>query len=296
MDLQVILLLIAALLFAVALSQPLADRIALSPSVLLALVGMAIGLTSMILTRAGSRVEFASVASVIVHLPIHSDAFLYIFLPMLVFEAGLNIEVRRMMEDAAPILMLAVVAVLVSTLFVGAALTPLAAVPAVACFMLASMVATTDPVAVIAIFRDVGAPSRLSRLVEGESLLNDAAAITLFVMLIGNLIGGNRLGLGGAVVSFVRSFAGGVAIGYVGGRLVVGVLRWLLDMRRSRPLLGRTCASPPFGDLPQSPQVWSAKYIAAVITANAAALKVAITPIRTFPQDGFVRLPPADRS
>jgi len=237
MDLQVILLLIAALLITVALSQPLADRIGLSPSVLLALVGIAIGLTSMILTRARGLAEFASVANVIVHLPIHSDAFLYIFLPMLVFEAGLNIEVRRMTEDAAPILMLAVVAVLVSTLFVGAALAPLAGVPAVACFMLASMVATTDPVAVIAIFRDVGAPSRLIRLVEGESLLNDAAAITLFVMLIGNLIGGHRLDLGAAVVSFVRSFAGGVAIGYVGGRLMVGVLRWLLDMRLAQVTL-----------------------------------------------------------
>lgn len=73
----------------------------------------------MILARAKGLVEFASVANVIVHLPSHSDAFLYIFLPLLVFEAGLNIEVRRMIEDATSILMLAVVAVLVSTLFIG---------------------------------------------------------------------------------------------------------------------------------------------------------------------------------
>ena len=230
MDLQVILLLLAALLIAVAFSQPIADRLGLSPSVLLALMGIVIGLTSILLTHTG-LVEFSSMANVIVNLPFHSEAFLYIFLPMLVFEAGLNIEVRRILEDAAPILLLAVVAVLVATVFIGAALAPIANVPIVACFMLGSIVATTDPVAVIAIFRDVGAPSRLSRLVEGESLLNDAAAITLFVMLLQSLVGGTPLGLGAAVVSFTRSFVGGMIVGYIGARALIGMLRWLLDLR-----------------------------------------------------------------
>ncbi|MGA7872031.1 MAG: cation:proton antiporter [Candidatus Binatus sp.] len=230
MDLQVILLLLAGLLIAVAFSQPLADRLGLSPSVLLALVGIVIGLTSILLTHTG-LIAFTSMANVIVNLPFHSEAFLYIFLPMLVFEAGLNIEVRRIVEDAAPILLLAVVAVLVATVFIGVALTPLAKVPTVACFMLGSIVATTDPVAVIAIFRDVGAPSRLSRLVEGESLLNDAAAITLFVMLLQSLIGGQPLGLGAALVSFTRSFVGGMIVGYIGARALIGMLRWLLDLR-----------------------------------------------------------------
>ena len=237
MDLQVILLLVAGLLIAVALTTPIADRLGLSPTVLLALVGIAIGLTSMCLMRAEGLGRVASVANVIVNLPFHSEGFLYIFLPILVFEAALNIEVRRMMEDAAPILLLAVVAVLVATVVIGAALMRLAAVPAIACFMLGSIVATTDPVAVIAIFRDVGAPSRLNRLVEGESLLNDAVAITLFVMFMGTLIGGQRLGLGAAAMSFVRSFAGGIAAGYIGARLIAGVLRWLLDMRLAQVTL-----------------------------------------------------------
>ena len=237
MDLQVILLLVAGLLIAVALSAPLADRLGLSPTVLLALVGIAIGLTSMYLMRAEGLGRFAAVANVIVNLPFHSDAFLYIFLPILVFDAALNIEVRRMAEDTAPILLLAVVAVLVATVVIGAALIPLMTVPAIACFMLASIVATTDPVAVIAIFRDVGAPSRLNRLVEGEALLNDAVAITLFVMFLGTLIRGQPLGLGAAAVSFVRSFAGGIAAGYIGARLIAGVLRWLLDMRLAQVTL-----------------------------------------------------------
>jgi len=237
MDLQIILLLVAALLIAIALSQPLADRLGLPSTVVLALVGIAIGLTSMYLVRAEGLGRFASVAKVVGNLPFHSDAFLYIFLPILVFDAALNIEVRRMAEDTVPILLLAVVAVLVATGVIGAALVPLMDVPSIACFMLAAIVATTDPVAVIAIFRDVGAPSRLNRLVEGEALLNDAVAITLFVMFLGTLIGGQPLGLGAAAVSFVRSFVGGVAAGYIGARLIAGVLRWLLDLRLAQVTL-----------------------------------------------------------
>ena len=69
-------------------------------------------------------------------LPISSDVFLYIFLPLLLFETALNIEVGRVIEDAAPILLLAIVAVLVATLVIGGALDAVASVPSVACFML----------------------------------------------------------------------------------------------------------------------------------------------------------------
>ena len=109
-----------------------------------------------------------------------------------------------MVEDAAPILLLAVVAVVVATLVIGAALSQFAtACPIVACLMLGSIVATTDPVAVIGIFHDVGAPSRLSRLVEGESLLNDAAAITLFGLLLEILVAPPCADPGAASLSFV---------------------------------------------------------------------------------------------
>ena len=106
------------------------------------------------------------------------------------FEAAITSDVRRMLEDAAPILMLAVVATLVTSAIVGLALWPLAGVPLVVCLLLGAVVATTDPAAVIAVFRDVGAPARLTRLVEGEALLNDAAAIVLFVVLLGMIVTG----------------------------------------------------------------------------------------------------------
>jgi monovalent cation:H+ antiporter, CPA1 family len=129
------------------------------------------------------------------------------------------------------------VAVLVATLVIGGALDAVASVPPVACFMLGSIVATTDPVAVVSIFRDLGAPARLSRLVEGESLLNDAAAITLFVLLLDILTGGHPLNISQASLTFVRSFVGGIATGYVGARLILRLMRWLLDLRLAQVTL-----------------------------------------------------------
>ncbi|HJU12690.1 MAG TPA: cation:proton antiporter, partial [Candidatus Binataceae bacterium] len=196
MELYVILILIAALLVVVSVIQPVAARLGFAPPVLLAVVGVAIGLIAAVFMRNETLPGFAAIAGAIVSLPIHSDVFLYVFLPLLLFETALNIEVRRIIEDAAPILLLAVVAVLVATLTIGAALVPMAEVPAIACFMLGAIVATTDPVAVIAIFRDVGAPARLSRLVEGESLLNDAAAITIFMVLLDVLTGAHTAHIG----------------------------------------------------------------------------------------------------
>jgi CPA1 family monovalent cation:H+ antiporter len=225
MDLQLFLLLIAALLVVVSLVQPVAIRLGLSSSVLLAVVGIGMGLASV----------FVLHSHFVDELPINSKVFLDVFLPMLLFQSALTIEVHQIVEDAAPILLLAVVAVLVATFVIGFALTPFAApvhVSMVACLMLGSIVATTDPVAVIGIFRDLGAPSRLSRLVEGESLLNDAAAITLFTLLLAILMGGHvDVNAGGAAIIFMRNFLGGLAAGYVGARLIVAALPWLRDLR-----------------------------------------------------------------
>ena len=62
---------------------------------------------------------------------------------------------------------------------------PFAGLPLMACLLIGAIVSTTDPSAVVSIFRGTPAPQRLARIVEGESLLNDAAAIALFGVFIG---------------------------------------------------------------------------------------------------------------
>ena len=225
------LLTVAGLLVVIGLLQPLATRMNLSPTVLLAAVGVLIGSMAGFLLHTQLTDAFNEVAELILDFPISSTEVLYIFLPALLFEASITIDVRRMLEDAAPVFLLAVIAVLVTTAVVGLALWPLAGMSLTVCLLLAAIIATTDPAAVVAIFRDIGAPGRLSRLVEGESLLNDATAIVLFTMLLRMLMLGGEPSLGEAVGTFLYAFLGGALVGFLGARLLMKMVPWLRDSR-----------------------------------------------------------------
>jgi CPA1 family monovalent cation:H+ antiporter len=237
LDIVLILAVFAALLVVVAVSQPLAARLRLSPVVLLAMIGVAMGAVSSVLLHTPLSPRFGETAKLFADLPVGSETFIYVFLPLLVFEAALTSDVRRMLDDAAPILMLAVVATLVTSAIVGLALWPLAGVPLVICLLLGAVVATTDPGAVIAVFRDVGAPARLTRLVEGEALLNDAAAIVLFVVLLGMVAPGHEPDVLGGAVEFVVSFIGGAAFGALAGRVLLQLIPWGRDDRLAEATL-----------------------------------------------------------
>ena len=237
LDIVVILAVLATLLVVVAVSQPVAVRLHLAPVVLLAVVGAAIGAVSTFLLRSSLSDRFDDVAASFVNLPVSSETFVYVFLPLLVFEGAITTDVRRMLEDAAPILMLAVVATVVATAVVGVALWPVSGLPLVVCLLLGAVVATTDPAAVIAVFRDVGAPARLTRLVEGESLLNDAAAIVMFVVLLGVIVSGRQPDIAGGAVQFVVAFLGGAILGVVAGRLLLQLIPWTRDDRLAEATL-----------------------------------------------------------
>ena len=107
-------------------------------------------------------------------------ARLDVLLPMLLFQATLEVNLRRMLDDWVPILVLAVVAVVVATFSIGYSLAWISSLPLAVCLLVGAIVSTTDPSAVVSIFRSLSAPRRLARIIEGESLLNDAAAIALF--------------------------------------------------------------------------------------------------------------------
>ena len=151
---------------------------------MLALVGILIGGSADLLLRSTFTDAFDGAARTLLDFPINSEAFLLIFLPILVFQGALAIDVRRLSHEAATVLLLAVVAVVVSTAAIGLALFPFAHMSIEVCLLVGVIVATTDPSAVVGIFRDIGAATRLTRLVEGEALLNDAAAISIFAILL----------------------------------------------------------------------------------------------------------------
>lgn len=155
---------------------------------------------------------------------ISSDAVLYIFLPVLVFEAALGIDAHRLIDDIAPILLLAVIGLLISAFMVGYALHWISGTSLIVCLLLGAIVSATDPVAVMAIFKDLQAPKRLSILVEGESLFNDATAIVLFGILSAMLTGNSSGDIFSGIQSFLTTFLFGILAGLVIGRVFCSVL------------------------------------------------------------------------
>ena len=236
-DTAFVLLVIAALLVVVGFCQPLAAYLKLPPPVLLGVVGVALGGFPAVLSHLGWSARSDPFADIFVELPVSSATFIYVFLPLLVFEAGIVTDVRRTLQDAAPILLLAIVATLITTAVIGLALWPLAGISLVVCLLLGAVVATTDPAAVIAIFRDVGAPARLTRLVEGEALLNDAAAIALFAVLLGMLVNAREPNIGSGLREFFVSFIGGGVLGLLAGRALLAVIPWVRDDRLAEATL-----------------------------------------------------------
>ena len=236
-DTAFVLLVIAVLLVVVAGCQPLAAYLKLPPTALLGAVGVALGALPAAFSGLGWSGPFEAFAGMFDRLPISSATYIYVFLPPLVFEAGVATDVRRMMEDAAPILLLAIIATLVATAIIGLALWPLAGVPLVACLLLGAVVSTTDPAAVIAIFRDVGAPARLTRLAEGEALLNDAAAIVLSTVLFAVISTGAQPDIASTLLEFFVSFVGGGLFGVIAGRGLLWAIPWMRDDRLAETTL-----------------------------------------------------------
>jgi len=147
------------------------------------------------------------------------DLVLYLFLPVLIFESAINLDARSLMKDIAPILVLAIPALVISTTIVGLGLWFIEDFNIIYALIFGALISATDPVAVISLFKELGAPHRLTVLVEGESLLNDATAIVLFNILLGISIWG-QFGVFDfyvAVAEFLKVFFGGLGVGIIIG-------------------------------------------------------------------------------
>lgn len=101
----------------------------------------------------------------------------FVLLPALVFESAFNLEGRALKENLAPVLTMAVPGLLISTGLLGALMHWTTGMSWPLALLLGTVLSATDPAGVTALFRQLGAPKRLSILVEGESLFNDATSI-----------------------------------------------------------------------------------------------------------------------
>jgi len=225
MEIQYFVFALAGLLTIACFMPSLASRLGLPHTVTLAILGGALGL---IVQANGIHWPFIGDFLHALHgFSISSQTFLIVFLPILLFETSMAMNVRRIMVDISPILTMAIVAVLVCTVSVGMIMAEFSGYSLAVCLLLGAIVATTDPVAVVGIFREVGAPKRLTTLVEGESLLNDAAAIALYTVFISVITRDAPLSIENIAGHFLYSFLIGGFIGFIFGHITCRLFHYM---------------------------------------------------------------------
>ncbi len=166
LDLVTTVLLLVGLLFAASLISLVANRIRFPYTVLLVVFGM------------GVRLVFSEWEGFgFLESEISTEVVFFIFLPTLLFESSFNLDSKILFRNIVPILTLAIPAFLLSTAIVGFLGSWALGLPLATALLFGALISATDPVAVVALFKELGAPKRLMVLVEGESLLNDATAI-----------------------------------------------------------------------------------------------------------------------
>ena len=203
------------LLLAAALLVRLADIVGLPYPIVLVLGGLGIGLVPGL-----------------PNIELDPEVVFLVFLPPLLVSAGFYMSPRELYAERRPIgfLVLGVVsATIVAVAVVAHALVD--GLSWAAAFTLGAIVAPTDPVAALATFGRLGAPRRVSLIVEGEATLNDATALVAFRVAVAVAAGGTFDALD-AGIELVLAAVGGIAIGVAAGWLEVRVLARLVD----RPL------------------------------------------------------------
>lgn len=143
------------------------------------------------------------------------------FLPPLIFEAAFHLHWRPLRNDAPVVLTLATAGVGVAAAVLAGGLHWLAAWPWGDAVLLGLLISATDPVSVLATFKEAGVEGRLRLLVESESLFNDGTVAVLYMVALTAITGGT-VSVGGAMTSFVVTVVGGVLCGgLIGGAVLL---------------------------------------------------------------------------
>nr|MDQ2829922.1 cation:proton antiporter [Chloroflexota bacterium] len=162
------------------------------------------------------------------HLQLTPGIILTVFLPVLLFYGAYNLDLADLRAALTPVALLALPGVLVTAALVGAALHLAAGLPWTDALLFGTIVAATDPVAVLSIFGEVGAPRRLATIVTGESLFNDGTALVLFAAVL-EVATAHGLDAGATVERFLIEVLGGLALGAAVGIVGSTVLRRIDD-------------------------------------------------------------------
>jgi len=152
----------------------------------------------------------------------------------LLFAAALHVEIEDLLKQKYVIALLASVGLLISTFMVAGIVYYFSGllsfqIPFIYALIFGALISPTDPIAVLAIFKTVGAPKSLETKVAGESLFNDGVAIVLFIIVLGVATGQNELSFGGVASLFVQEAVGGTLLGLLLGYVSYMMLKAIDD-------------------------------------------------------------------
>lgn len=142
---------------------------------------------------------------------------LNLFLPILIFDAAINTDISRLRSTFKPIAILAGPGAILSSAIIATVVKFGLGLEWIPAFLVGVILANTDTVSIIAVFKEIQVPSRLSTIVEGETLFNDAAALVSFNLLLAIYTTGSitvaqgiqevlAVALGGAIVGGVLGY------------------------------------------------------------------------------------------
>lgn len=213
MEEPAILKLVALLLLAVAVAV-LTKRVRVPYTVALVLVGLAAGA----LWREG-------------RIALSHDLILLVFLPPLLFEGCLNMDLEVLRRNALPVFLLAVPGIVITILALGAIIHLILDVEFLYALLVAAIIAPTDPISVLALFKEVGVGKDLAVIVEGESVFNDGIGVLIFLVLLGAVEAAPEAapGLGEGSLLLLQQVGIGLGVGVLLGGAAYWVLRWIDD-------------------------------------------------------------------
>lgn len=206
------------LLIAAAIIAILAKRLRIPYTVALVVGGLLLGAVRIPLLsplQSGNRPDWLT-----------PDVILILFLPALVFEGSVKLDLRELLRNSVPLLVLANAGVLLAAFATGYIVHWLIGLPVLVALLFGSIISATDPISVLAIFKDLKVNKRLSLIIEGESLLNDGTAVVLFGIVFGAIVA-EKFSVPRGVAQYLLAVAAGAllgsALGYVASRITGAV-------------------------------------------------------------------------
>jgi monovalent cation/hydrogen antiporter len=160
---------------------------------------------------------------------LNPNLVLLVFLPPLLYSSSFFYDLRTLRTDARVISLNAIGLTVFTAASVGVIAHEVIDLPWAMAFALGAIVSPTDPAAATAIMRRVGAPRRMINVLEGESLINDAAALVMYKVAVAAAVGAT-VSASHTLLTFAGDVAGGIAIGFVVGYVIAEIRKRVTDV------------------------------------------------------------------